>query len=65
MNILFVTFGDLSIGSGAHRSLSILRALADAGHHIDVIAAGAQLYQLEALTRDLDSVFREVNSNGD
>ena len=43
MNILFVTFGELSIGSGAHRSLSILRALADAGHHIDVIAAGAQI----------------------
>jgi len=38
MNILFVTFGELSIGSGAHRSLSILRALADAGHQIDVIA---------------------------
>jgi len=30
-----------------------------------VIAAGAKLYQLEVLTRDLDSVFREVNSNGD
>jgi hypothetical protein len=43
MNILFVTFGELSIGSGAHRSLSILRALADAGHHIDVIAAGTQI----------------------
>jgi ABC-2 type transport system ATP-binding protein len=30
-----------------------------------VIAAGAKLYQLEALTRDLDSIFREVNGNGD
>ena len=43
MNILFVTFGELSIGSGTHRSLSILRALADAGYHVDVIAAGAQI----------------------
>lgn len=43
MNILFVTFGELSIGSGGHHSLSILRALADAGHHIDVIAAGMQM----------------------
>lgn len=43
MNILFVTFGELSNGSGAHRSLSILRALADAGHHVDVIAAGARI----------------------
>jgi ABC-2 type transport system ATP-binding protein len=30
-----------------------------------VFTVGAKLYQLEALTRDLDSVFREVNSNGD
>jgi hypothetical protein len=43
MNILFVTFGELSIGDGAQGSISILRALADAGHHVDVIAAGAQL----------------------
>jgi len=43
MNILFVTFGELSIGSGAHRSLSILRALADAGYHVDVIASSAQV----------------------
>jgi hypothetical protein len=43
MNILFVTFGELSVGSGAHRSLSILRALADAGHYIDVIAARARI----------------------
>lgn len=39
MDILFVTLGELSIGSGAIRSLSILRALADAGHQIDVVAA--------------------------
>ena len=43
MNILYVTFGELSIGLGDHRSLSILRALADAGHHVDVIAAGVQI----------------------
>jgi len=43
MNILFVTFGELSVGSGAIRSLSILRALADAGHQVDVIAAGSQV----------------------
>ena len=29
-----------------------------------VIAAGAKLYHLEALTRDLDSVFHDVNGNG-
>ena len=43
MNILFVTFGELSSGSGVHHSLSILRALADAGHHIDVIAGAARI----------------------
>jgi hypothetical protein len=43
MNILFVTFGELSIGSGTHHALSILRALADAGHQIDVIAGAAQI----------------------
>ena len=30
-----------------------------------VIRAGIKLYQLETLTRDLDSVFREVYRNGD
>ena len=30
-----------------------------------VVQAGARLYQLEAVTRDLDSVFREVNSDDD
>lgn len=39
MNILFVTFGRLSIGAGALRSVSMLRALADAGSEVDVIAA--------------------------
>jgi glycosyltransferase involved in cell wall biosynthesis len=43
MNILFVTFGELSIESGAHHTLSILRALADAGHDIDVIAGAVRI----------------------
>ena len=30
-----------------------------------VVKAGAKLYQLRAATRDLDSVFREVNADGD
>ncbi len=30
-----------------------------------VIEAGARLYQLQPVTRDLDSVFREVNAGGD
>lgn len=30
-----------------------------------VIKAGAKLYQLQSAVKDLDSVFREVNSNGD
>jgi len=30
-----------------------------------VVKAGAKLYRLQVLTRDLDSIFREVNSNGD
>lgn len=43
MDILFVTFGELSIGGGAVRSVSILRALADAGHHVDVVASHVDL----------------------
>jgi glycosyltransferase involved in cell wall biosynthesis len=43
MNILFVTFGELSTGCGAHHTLSILRALADAGHHVDVIAGAVRI----------------------
>ena len=39
MNILFVTFGPLSAGAGAIRSVSLLRALADAGYRVDVIAS--------------------------
>ena len=43
MNILFITFGYLSVGEGAVRSVSILRALADAGHHVDVASAGLDM----------------------
>jgi glycosyltransferase involved in cell wall biosynthesis len=39
MRILFVTFEHLSVGAGAIRSISMLRALADAGNQVDVIAA--------------------------
>jgi hypothetical protein len=39
MKILFVTLGQLSVGAGAVRSISMLRALADAGNQVDVIAA--------------------------
>lgn len=39
MNVLFVTFRDLSLSAGASRSVSVVRALADAGHRVDVIAA--------------------------
>ena len=40
MNVLFVTFGHLSVGAGNIRSVAMLRALADAGNQVDVIAAG-------------------------
>lgn len=43
MNILFVTFGDVSVGRGGARSCAILRALADAGHHVDVLSARCDL----------------------
>ncbi|MBN2162182.1 MAG: hypothetical protein JXR25_06270 [Pontiellaceae bacterium] len=39
MKILFVTFGYLSAGAGATRSVSLLRVLADAGHQVDVVAS--------------------------
>lgn len=41
MNILFVTYGELSLGSGSVRPAAILRALAEAGHRIDVVARQA------------------------
>ena len=40
MNILFITYKHLSVGEGGLRSVSFLRALADAGHQVDVVAAG-------------------------
>jgi hypothetical protein len=43
MNVLFVTYGRLSVGAGDIRSVSMLRALADAGNHVDVIAADFDL----------------------
>ncbi len=43
MKILYVTFGDLLVGAGSIRSVSMLRAVADAGHQVDVIAATAGL----------------------
>lgn len=43
MNILFVTFGELSIGGGNTRPVSVLRALADAGHQVDVVASRAKI----------------------
>ena len=43
MNILFVTYGELSLEGALLRPVSILRALADAGHHVDVIARKTML----------------------
>ena len=43
MHILFVTFGDLLTTGGSLRPVSILRALADAGHRVDVIARRADI----------------------
>jgi glycosyltransferase involved in cell wall biosynthesis len=39
MKILFVTFGEVSVGRGGVRSTAVLRALADAGHQVDVLSA--------------------------
>jgi len=43
MNILFVTYRELSLGSGSVRPVAMLRALAEAGHHIDVVARHTDL----------------------
>ncbi|VGO13712.1 hypothetical protein PDESU_02269 [Pontiella desulfatans] len=45
MNILFVCFGELSIKGGAMRAVSMVRALAEAGHRIDIVAADAELQE--------------------
>lgn len=50
MNILFITFGKLSITDGTFRSVSFLRALADAGHQVDVAAADASICLTENIT---------------
>ncbi|WP_372807275.1 hypothetical protein [Pontiella sp.] len=39
MNILFVSYGELSLGKGALRSFCMIRTLAEAGHRIDIVAA--------------------------
>ena len=43
MKILFITFGDLSAHGRDIRSVSILRALADAGHQVHVIAPSSDI----------------------
>jgi hypothetical protein len=43
MDILFVSFGELTMAGGAVRSISILRALADAGHRVGVVAAQTEI----------------------
>ncbi|MBN2684898.1 MAG: hypothetical protein JXR40_06430 [Pontiellaceae bacterium] len=50
MNILFITFGKLSIADGTFRSVSFLSALADAGHQVDVAAADVSLSLTENVT---------------
>ena len=43
MNILFVTYGELSVGSGVVRPIAIIRALAEAGHRVDIISRRSDL----------------------
>ncbi len=43
MNILFLTFGDVTLHSWSARPVSVVRALADAGHRVDVVAAQSDL----------------------
>lgn len=43
MKILFVTFGEVSVGRGGARSCAMLRALADAGHQVDVLSSSCEL----------------------
>jgi hypothetical protein len=38
MNILFISYAEVSLRGGHVRSMAILRALADAGHRVDLIA---------------------------
>ena len=58
MDILFVTFGELSVGGGNARSVSVLYALADAGHQVDVIASRALISEhphINVLSKDSGS----------
>lgn len=50
MNILFITFGELSLNGGSARPVSILRALADAGHQVSIIAARTDVPEHPHLT---------------
>ena len=43
MNILFISFAEVSLRKGAVRLVAILQALADAGHRVDLIAPKAEL----------------------
>jgi glycosyltransferase involved in cell wall biosynthesis len=43
MRILFVSYGDLSLDAADSRSVSMLIALADSGHQVDVIAGSIEL----------------------
>ncbi len=43
MKVLFVTFGNLSIGEGGTSSVAYLNALADAGYQVYVIAAKVEI----------------------
>lgn len=45
MKILFITFGELSASGRNIRPVSILRALADAGHQVQVLAASTDLLE--------------------
>lgn len=43
MNILYATFGSLHVGTWDIRSVAMLRALGDAGHQVDLIAASTDI----------------------
>ncbi|VGO21246.1 glycosyltransferase [Pontiella sulfatireligans] len=43
MNILFISFEEVSLSRGSVRAVAMLRALADAGHRVDLVAPLADL----------------------
>lgn len=43
MNILFISYTAVSLSGGQVRSVAMLRALADAGHHVDLLAPFSDL----------------------